>query len=154
MRAMGDVLKGPKMGGFETAIELVLVVLLSATLIYAIRLHRAIGTLRQDRGSLEHAAAEFDSGARHAEAGLERLREAAQTLGGQLNQAVSLKDDLAFLSERGEQLADRLDTLVRAGRAAEAAPARSPPGPVAMRATPEVRSQAERDLLLALRGQL
>lgn len=168
------------MGVVETAIEITLVCLLGATLVYAIRLHRAIATLRQDRGSLESAVAGFDSGTRQAEAGLARLREAAQHMAGQLSQAVALRDDLVFLSERGEHLADRLDTLVRAGRTIEVPlsppPPLSPPAPLrptqdhahpasapsqahAAQAQPTVaadapvvRSQAERNLLQALRG--
>lgn len=144
------------MGGIGTLIELLLVGLLTATLVYAIRLHRAIGVLRGDRGGFEDAVAGFDTGARQAEAGVERLREAAQHLAGQLGQAVALKDDLVFLSERGEQLADRLDRLVRAGRPMDAT-GQDGAGPGAtgsqMDGGPAVRSQAERDLLLALRGR-
>ena len=131
------------MGAIGTLIEVGLIGLLAATLVYAIRLHRAIGVLRGERGGFEDAVAGFDSGARKAEAGVERLREAAQQVAGQLRQAAALKDDLVFLSERGEQLADRLDGLVRAGRGVEAGGASD---------APAVRSQAERDLLLALRG--
>ena len=139
------------MGEIGTFIELVLVGLLTATLVYAIRLHRAIGVLRGDRGGFLDAVAGFDSGARQAEAGVERLREAAQHLAGQLGQAVALKDDLVFLSDRGEQLADRLDRLVRAGRSIDTAEQET--RPVQGADSPVVRSQAERDLLLALRGR-
>lgn len=139
------------MGEIGTFIELVLVGLLTATLVYAIRLHRAIGVLRGDRGGFLDAVAGFDSGARQAEAGVERLREAAQHLAGQLGQAVALKDDLVFLSDRGEQLADRLDRLVRAGRSIE--PADQETRPAHEADSPVVRSQAERDLLQALQGR-
>jgi len=84
------------------------------------------------------------------------------------------KDDLTFLVQRGEGLADRLDELVRASRpalanaeqsvsrASYAAPSYAAPsyapqierGPQVERGTreePKVRSQAERDLLKALR---
>jgi hypothetical protein len=63
-----------------------------------------------------------------------------------------LKDDLVFLLDRGERQADRLDQLVRAGRPLAADPMR----PMQMAEDdqadmPRVRSQAERDLLKALR---
>ncbi len=148
------------MGGVETILELVLLVLLAATTLHAIRLHRALGAMRQDRVTLMEAVSGFDDGTRQAEAGLGRLRETAAQLGGQLGHAAALKDDLEFLSARGEQLADRLDALVRAGRAMEPPPraASSSAGPAApnlqTHAPPaSVRSQAERDLLLALRGR-
>ena len=147
------------MGEIQTAIELLLVVLLIATLLHAVRLHRALGGLRQDRETLQDAVAGFDSGTRQAEAGLAGLREMTEQLGGKLGHAAALKDDLEFLSERGESLADRLDALVRAGRALEpalAAPRSMTFPPAASRGMPEadrVRSQAERDLLLALKGR-
>jgi hypothetical protein len=70
----------------------------------------------------------------------------------QIDTVVRLKDDLVFLLERGETLADRLDSLVRAGRplAAEALrPIHA--GDDDPATLPRVRSQAERDLLKALR---
>ena len=84
------------------------------------------------------------------------MRAAADGAGRQIARQIDtvgrLKDDLVFLLERGEHLADRLDSLVRAGR---------PLGAEAMRPVqaaddapsdlPRVRSQAERDLLKALR---
>ncbi len=148
------------MGGVETLVELVLVVLLAATLVYAIRLHRAIASMRGDRSALGAAVAGFDSGTRHAEASLTRLRETAEALTVQLSHAAALKDDLAFLSDRGEQLADRLDGLVRAARELGTAGTALRSGGGSMPAARAaggpgdgpVRSQAERDLLLALRG--
>jgi hypothetical protein len=62
---------------------------------------------------------------------------------------------LRFLIERAETLADRLESLVRAGR--PMAGHEPPPAPAAPRPTREppsdagpLRSQAERDLLRAL----
>jgi exonuclease VII small subunit len=136
----------------ETGLELALVGLLAATLLQAIRLQRAIRGLRMERESLDDAVAGFDSGARQAEAGLARLRDAAQRLSGEMGEAASLKEDLTLLAERGAKVADRLEALVRATRGLETAPvshaAMSKPGGAAT----AVRSQAERDLLLALQA--
>lgn len=139
------------MNAADWLLEVVLIVLLGLTLIHAIRLERALGALRRDRSALGEAVAGFDSSARHAEAGLGRLhsmtQEAALEVARKMEGAVILKDDLAFLAERGEQLADRLEQLIRSGRAldparvAEAGPGRADPP----------RSKAERDLLQALR---
>jgi hypothetical protein len=88
-----------------------------------------------------------------------------------IENGTTLKEDLTFLVQRGEGLADRLEDCVRATRPALAAsdspPARSPytaqlePAEPPRRranveaavhdAEPKVRSQAERDLLKALR---
>lgn len=131
------------MGGFETGLELTLLALLGATLFHAIRLQRAIGALRSDRASLDAAVAGFDSGTRQAEQGMRQLRDAARTVASQLDELTALRDDLTVLDQRGTQVADRLDALVRTARTIEQPSAAAPGQPV--------RSQAERDLLLALR---
>jgi len=146
----------------EWVLELVLVVMLAATLFHAVRLERALGVLKRDRATLEALVAGFNASTRQAEQGIERLRATADGAGRQVarqaDAALVLKDDLAFLMERGERLADRLDQLVRSARplaAPEAAMAAAPP-PLAKQVDaespePRVRSQAERDLLRALK---
>lgn len=151
----------------EWLLELVLAVLLATTLFHALRLQRALGVLRRDRSALEEMVAGFNSSTRAAELGVERLREAADGAGRQIarqtESAQALKDDLQFLAERGERLADRLEGLVRGGRppapmlaSEEPVPglglgrpmAADSPHPVD---TPRLRSRAEQDLLAALR---
>jgi Domain of unknown function (DUF6468) len=144
------------MPGMEWLLELFLIVLLAATLFHAVRLERALGVLKRDRATLEALVSGFNTSTRQAEAGVERLRTAADGAGRQLarqiDSAIALKDDLAYLTERGERLADRLDSLVRSARPMAAEPQRpaamSEPEPAE---APRVRSQAERDLLRALR---
>ena len=84
------------------------------------RLERALGVLKRDRVALQELVAGFNASTRQAELGIERLRAAADSAGRQIARqvdvAMSLKDDLALLIERGNRLADRLDALVRAGR--------------------------------------
>ncbi len=144
------------MAGMVWILEAVLVLLLAATLFHALRLERALGVLKRDRAVLEDLVASFNASTRQAEAGIEQLRVAADGAGRQMarqiDTGVRLKDDLVFLLERGERLADRLDSLVRAGRplAAEALrPIQAADDDQAD--LPRVRSQAERDLLKALR---
>ncbi len=135
------------MPGMQWLLEIVLIALLAATLFHAVRLERALGVLKRDRTVLEELVGGFNASTRQAEAGIERLRAAADGAGRHLAQqieaAATLKDDLAFLAERGERLADRLGEQVRSAR------------PVLAEAdsndAPRQRSQAERDLLKALR---
>ena len=165
----------------EWLLEIVLLVLLSATLFQALRLERALGVLKRDRTSLEELVNGFNASPHAAEDGIERLRAATEGAGRgiqrQIEAANGLKDDLAFLSERGERLADRLETLVRQGRglaqespgepflpsaplpgpglatAGVGGPERPTTDPAGMgTAEPRLRSQAERDLLRALRA--
>lgn len=143
------------MAGAQWLLELVLVALLAATLVHAIRLERALGVLKRDRAALEALVAGFNDSTRQAESGVERLREAADGAGRhlarQIEQVRRVEGDLGFLIERGDALADRLDALVRAARPIAGAPAGGAALPAAPPDASRPRSQAERDLLAALR---
>lgn len=154
------------MTDMEWTLEIFLILLLGATLFQAIRLERALGVLRRDRASLESLVVGFNASTHQAENGIQRLRAAADGAGrqieSQLGKSVSLKDDLAFLTERGDRLADRLDILVRAARplAQERAPNRTEIATPVRGAPEKARydagipngaNQTERDLMQALR---
>lgn len=176
----------------ELMLDILLIALLTATLFHAVRLERALGVLKRDRSALESLVASFNASTQAAETGIERLHAATEGAGRQIQRqidtATPLKDDLTFLVQRGEGLADRLEELVSAARPVLAAtgelaarqaypgqfpsprpaPTRLAPVQAATRqaasgqtappiertssgAEPIVRSQAERDLLKALR---
>ena len=159
-------------------LEIGLMGLLVATLVHLLRLSRALAILKRDRGPLEELLAGFAASTREAHDGIDHLRETADHVGRRLAQQTevgsALRDDLAYMVERAERLADRLDHLVRQSRPFEQsrsfeqvqrhaapqiqpaytpAPARAEPmesyEPPA--SSPKMRSQAERDLLQALR---
>jgi hypothetical protein len=138
---------------------LAVLVLLGAAIPFAIRLERALREIRKDRAAMETSAQGLSEAAGAAESAILRLRATAELAGRQVQERVStaepLRDDLRFLIERAETLADRLESLVRAGR--PMAGHEPPPAPAATRPTREppsdagpLRSQAERDLLRAL----
>nr|WP_294509781.1 DUF6468 domain-containing protein [uncultured Rhodopila sp.] len=135
----------------EWTLELILAGLLIAMLFHAIRLERALGVLRRDRAALEQLVAGFNTSTHLAESGIQRLRAAADGAGRELETqiagSVSLKDDLGFLTERGDRLADRLEALVREARPLAR---EHEPRPAAAR-PPAASSQTERDILQALR---
>ncbi len=142
----------------EWLLELVLVVLLSATLFHALRLERALGVLKRDRAALEELVGGFNTSTRSAEQGIERLRTAAEGTGRQISRQVetaqALKEDLQFLTDRAEQMADKLEHAVRSNRAPPPSgwPRPEPDDlPPRVAAEPRLRSQAERDLHKALR---
>jgi hypothetical protein len=159
------------MGGMDWLLEIALIALLALTLVHAVRLERALGVLRRDRAALGEAVAGLDSSTRQAETGLGRLhlmtQEATQQATRTVEGAAMLKDDLTFLAKRGEELADRLEQLIRAGRALDPARTRElPAAPTAAaradqaradqaradQAAPRPRSKSERELQQALMG--
>jgi hypothetical protein len=152
------------MGAWQILLEVALIGLLGVTLFHALRLERALGVVRRDRAELETLLRGFNDSTHQAESAIERLRGAAEGAGRhvarQIEGAVTLKEDLLTLIDRGERVADRLDTLIRTSRdqasPQASIPTRRYPAPApepepAEPAGPRVRSQAERDLLRALR---
>ena len=143
------------MSGMEWLLEIALVPLLAATLFHAVRLERALGVLKRDRAALQDLIDGFNASTHQAELGIERLRGVAEGTGlqiaGQLDAATALKDDLTLLIDRGERLADRIDSLIRAGRPLAAETPRLTVVAESDHPEPRIRSQAERDLLKALR---
>jgi hypothetical protein len=136
------------MSMLEWGLQIVLLALLGAAIPFALRLERALREIRRDRGAMETSAQGLNEAARMADAAMVRLRASAELAGRQVAErtavAEPLRDDLRYLIERAESLADRLEGLVRAGRpiAADAPRAAEP--------APALQSQAERDLLRAI----
>ena len=160
---------GSGMSDADWLLQIVLMIMLAATMFHALRLQRALGVLRRDRAALEELVLGFNDSTRQAENGIERLRAAADGAGRQIarhvDQARSLKNDLEFLISRGEKVADHLEGSIRSRPASDP----GSPGPLPQtlvpiatasmtsKAAPEeqdtrLRSQAERDLLRALRS--
>ena len=137
------------MGWLEWLAQLAVVALLAGAVPVALRLERALRAVRRDREELEGCAATLDEASRCAEAASLRLRrdaeESCRRMEEGLAAAEPLRDDLRYLLQRAEAVADRLDELVRAARGGSqqaAAPVAGPSRPV--------ESRAERDLMLAL----
>lgn len=108
------------MSGVSLFVDVTVVTLLIVTIVFAAVLNRRLSAWRQDRGEFERLIAKFNEAAARAEAGVERLKAASEQTGKTLQQAVtkgqSLREDLAYLVERAEPLADKLTESVRASR--------------------------------------
>ncbi|MEO5338608.1 MAG: DUF6468 domain-containing protein [Magnetospirillum sp. WYHS-4] len=107
---------------FALLLDILVAVLLAVTIVYSVILNRRLGVLRQDKAELERVAATFGEATRRAEDSIGRLRDMADTLQEQIKKAQALRDDLAFLMDRGGATADRLEDAVRSARK-ESAPA-------------------------------
>ncbi len=151
-------------------LDMALIVLLAVTIGYAVSLNRKLMGLRRNKAEMEKLAAAFSQATLKADDGIGRLRTNTDALQAQVDKAQGLRDDLAFLLERANTAADRLEDAIRTSRTR--APATEPPvsAPVSPSPSPsvssgpriirgdrsgdgiEARSDAERELLKALRA--
>ncbi len=159
---------------FTLIIDIAVAVLLVVTIGYAITLNKRLNRLRKDKKDLEGLARTFGESTQRAEENLNQLRTVAQALDIQMERAQTLRDDIAFLADRGGSTADRLEELVREARDGLGVVPKPPSSNVAQvqpRKAPKVeprgdvkadkehaadggiepRSEAERELLRALR---
>ena len=103
------------------SLQLVLVVLLAATLFYALRLERSIGMLRSDRAGLGNALAAIRAALDDAERGIQALQGMAEGTARRLTLEVEAagqaQHDLQFLLDRVESVAAKVESVIRSGRA-------------------------------------
>jgi Domain of unknown function (DUF6468) len=97
-----------------------LLALLLAVLALGVRLRVDLRRLHNEVGSLEQSIGVLDAANGRSEAALAGLRRAAERAAEQLSATQRLLDDLRFLTGRGEQIADRLESGIREARPAGA----------------------------------
>lgn len=155
------------MDNFELLINLIIIGLLVPTIIYAYRLNKNLSLLRQDQNSLAKLIQSLNEATIKAEHSIPKLKSATESTSGELKEVVdnakTLKDDLMFINERADNLADRLENVIHNGRqvqdqnkASAATPAADlPKASAPKQQTPPSeldRSEAELELLKALRA--
>ncbi|MBI5121364.1 MAG: hypothetical protein HZA67_10185 [Rhodospirillales bacterium] len=101
-------------------LDLVLILLLGSVLAYAVMLNKRLTQLRSNKDELARVINAFNEATQRAEASIPRLRKTADDIKTQLEdrieKAVSLKDDLAFMIDRSDSMANRLESSVRMAR--------------------------------------
>ncbi len=165
------------------AADLIVAIILSFTIYYAAKLNRKLGALRADKAALKSLVQSLMQASASAEVGVKGLKataeEMSRDLQRKLQEGQALREDLAYMIDRGGTLADRMEISLRPRReAAEPEPARSRPAAarpaeaprrepkfgagnfiqemaarLAPSAAPDTPSRAERDLLRALSGR-
>lgn len=155
----------------RSALDIVLILMVGVGLYQAMRLIKHLSGLRQGRVEMERFVHEFNATVIRAEAGIKGLRMAARDSGDDLEKlvekALMVRDELQFLVESADQIAERLShsaaLAVRPDKKAEparpVAEAKAPP-PAAvrpaetpapdMKEAPAPSSRAEKELLQAL----
>ncbi len=149
---------------FALALEILVAILLVVTICYAMVLNRKLGSLRRGKEEMESLAASFGEATQRAEENFGKLRKTAEELHNGIVKAQALHDDLTFLIDRGNTVADQLEDKVREARQEtgympktivvekpqEKAPEEKAPEDEIGQA--EANSDAERELLKALRA--
>ncbi|GHU00387.1 hypothetical protein FACS1894186_0790 [Alphaproteobacteria bacterium] len=104
----------------EVLLDLLIIALLVPTVVYAIVLNQRLKALRRSREDFGRLIIAFGDATTKAEVGTMKLRQYAESAGTALKESVDgsvrLRDDLAFMIERAEKIADRLEEATRAAR--------------------------------------
>lgn len=157
---------------YVLVLDVIIAVLLVATIVYAVMLNRRLSVLRRNGEEMARLISRFNEATMRAESSIPQLRRTAEDAGEALQERVeraqALRDDLAFMIERADAMADRLEKSVRSARNEAKAVPRSvrpvslgalaqageegpgPGGGSADMALDDERSEAERELLRAL----
>ena len=88
------------------------IVLLVATIIYCVLLNRRLAAMRRNEDELQLLIASFNQATARAEAGIGALKKAAEGVReshhGEVEDAKALYDELSFMLERGDAIAERI----------------------------------------------
>ncbi|HLO76349.1 MAG TPA: DUF6468 domain-containing protein, partial [Magnetospirillum sp.] len=105
---------------WKILLDLLVSILLIATIGYAVMLNQRLTQLRKNRDDLAKIIISFNEATVRAESSIPKLRKAAEDAGQSLQERVekaqSLRDDLAFMIERADTMANRLENAVRSAR--------------------------------------
>lgn len=101
----------------ETFTNLIVILLLIPTIIYALILNNRLKNLRNSKADLGRLIEAFNDATTRAEAGIPRLKTAADgasaSLKDQIKKVQQMNDDLAFMLEHAEDVLNRLDGAVK-----------------------------------------
>ena len=108
------------MDSFELTINLIIIGLLIPTIIYAYKLNKNLSLLRQNQKSLAKLVESLNDATFKAENSIPKLKSVTEHSSEGLKEVVdsakNLKDDLIFINERADNLADRLEGMIKDGR--------------------------------------
>ena len=150
--------------GWLNLIDGILIILLVATICCAVSLSRRLSSLRSDKQNLEKLMSEFHDISEKADKSLTGIRATAEEVSRELAEANaksrSMRDELAFLVERADRLAEKIATNpndLSVGKEAKGKPLENEPVDEAAGEASDIdfkdneQSQVERELLSALR---
>lgn len=108
------------MPGLGLLLDIVIIVLLGATIFYALRLSRHLDAFRSNRSDMERLIRDLSTQIVRAQEGVTALDDVAKTSGDELRvlitKAQALTDELSLMTEAGDSMATRLETLATRNR--------------------------------------
>jgi hypothetical protein len=112
---------------FAIFLDLCMVVLLIATIIYAVSLDRSLAKLRDGKAELGTLLGGLSEAVTHADVSITGMKAVAgeydSSLSRQIGIARALVDELQVINETANNMATRIERAVQSGRAATARPA-------------------------------
>ena len=136
-------------------IDGVVAALLAVTLIYCVILNRRLSVMRHAQSDLRGLVAEFNHATEKAKSGVMELKkssgEAGKALQLEMKQARGLADELRFIAESADRVAQRLDASIGQARGNRPTAGVSKPQPMRDETGAKMRSHVEKELLHALR---
>lgn len=94
-------------------LDILIACLLVAVIVYALRLNKNLSVLQQSKSELEKMLAGFTESTEKAEQAIQRVKDAStqnrDSLNKLLSEAETLREDLAYMIDRGSSLADKLE---------------------------------------------
>lgn len=140
------------MNNIEFITDIVIIALLIPTIIYAYRLNKSLSILRQNQKSLAQLVSALNEATFKAENSIPKLKSVTEHSSEGLKEVVDnakeLKNDLLFINERADSLADRLESVISSSRNIENSSAKQP----LSKEKSDDRASAELELLKALRA--
>ncbi len=108
------------MESLELLINLIIIGLLLPTIIFAYRLNKNLEILRANQGSLSKLIQALNDATFKAENSIPKLKtvteHSSENLKEVVDSAKTLKDDLLFINERADNLANKLENAINDGR--------------------------------------
>ena len=140
------------MNNLEFIVDIVIIALLIPTIIYAYNLNKSLNMLRQNQKSMAQLISALNEATFKAENSIPKLKSVTEHSSEGLKEVVDnakeLKNDLLFINERADSLADRLENVISSSRNIENRSAKN----IENVADSDDRVSAELELLKALRA--
>lgn len=157
------------MDSLDLIVNIIIIGLLIPTIVYVYRLDKNLTVLRQNQSSLAKLVEALNDATNKAESSIPKLKSVTEHSSSGLKEVVDnakeLKDDLMFINERADNLADRLEGAIKNSRGFNETPAAKIPTAKVSDFRPagekesfspenisESKSEAEMELLKALRA--